>query len=114
MNSVDTVTIKPNYSIWLWNNGRGEMLFSVIEDKTIGEAKKFYEYHELIIGNAANVWVFFNDYDIHRNDCLDAATRFMRGDYVRIDVKNLKADKYGNYEAEIIKTKGSDKTHPRQ
>lgn len=80
------------------------MLFSVIEDQGILALKHWYEYHEVINGKAAVVFVFFNDYDIRREECISAATRFMKGDYIRIDVDlhNLKS----------VETKGVDLTHP--
>lgn len=93
---------KPTYALHLWCNG--EMLFSVIEDKGIPELKNWYEYHQMINGTTAVVFVFFSDYDITRKECIAAATRFMRGNYVRVDVdlNNLT----------VTKTKGLDKTTP--
>lgn len=97
---------KPTYAIHLWNNGTGTMMFSIIEDQGIQYLKRWYEYHQMINGKAAVVFVFFNDYDIRREECISAATRFMRGDYNRIDVDL--------YNLKIVETKGVDLTHPRQ
>ena len=98
------MTIKPTYAIHLWNNGSREMMFSVIENNSIPFLKRFYEYHEMINGKLAVVFVFFNDYDIRREDCIKASTRFMRGDYVRFDV-NLET-------GEVTKKRGVDLTNP--
>lgn len=78
-------TTKPTYAIWVWRT-QGTVLFSVIEDMTIGYAKKFYDYHQTFFGKNGTVFVFSNDYDISRIEMLQAATRFMHGDYIRYDI----------------------------
>lgn len=94
---------KPSYAIFVWQN-EGVVTFSVIEDMTIGFAKKFYDYHKMFSGRSAVVFTFFRDYDLRNSDLLQAATRFMKGDYIRYDV-----DMYNL----IVKvSKGLDKTTP--
>lgn len=99
-----TDSIKPTYGLWAWMVEGGKVYFSIIENKGIQECLKFYEYHEIFMGKSATVYVFFNDYDLRRSDCKTVATRYMRGDYVRIDC-NIKT-------GETITTKGFDKTNP--
>lgn len=96
---------KPTYAIhvwWSWDRTQ----FSVIENMGVHQAKMFYEYHKMIPGKSATVFVFFNDYDLRYSDLIAAATRFMRGDYVRIDVDL--------YNLSFKETKGADRTNPRQ
>lgn len=95
---------KPTYAIWVWWNGERTM-FSVIEDMTIGYAKTFYEYHKAFFGKSATVFVFFNDYDLRNEDLLEAANRFMHGDYIRFDVDL--------YNLLVASSKGIDLTAPR-
>lgn len=78
-------TTKPTYAIWVWRT-RGQVMLSVIEDMTIGYCKKFYDYHQTFFGKHATVFVFSNDYDISRGEMLQAAERFMHGNYVRYDI----------------------------
>jgi hypothetical protein len=94
---------KPSYGIWVWRTG-DIVIFSVIEDMTIGYAKKFYEYHQTFFGKHGTVFVFTNDYEITRGEMLKAADRFMHGNYIRYDV-----DMYNL----IVKiSEGLDKTTP--
>lgn len=97
--------IKPTYAIHVWWSG-SETLFSVIENMTINQAKEFYDYHKLFNGKTAVVFVFFSDYDLRDEDLLQAATRFMKGDYIRYDIDLY----WGN----VTKSKGVDRTNPRQ
>lgn len=103
---TDLAINRQTYQLFLWNAGNGEMIFSQIENKGVQESKKWYDYHELISGKTAVVFVFFEDYDIRREDCVKVATRFMTGDYVRIDIDLNKCTS--------TETKGINRTNPRQ
>lgn len=95
---------KPTYAIHLWVNSTDVPIFSIIENEGIPTLRHRYRYHEMINGRLAVVFVFYDYWEITRSHCISAATRFMKGDYIRIDVDlhNLKS----------VETKGVDLTHP--
>jgi hypothetical protein len=97
--------IKPTYAIWAWGDEK-QVMFSVIEDMTIGYCKQFYDYHKVFFGKHATVFVFYSDYELTVDQLLAAAERFMHGNYIRYDI-----DLYNM----IVKiSEGVDKTNPRQ
>lgn len=96
---------KPTYLLYVWHN-YDNTCFSIIEDMGLPEARKFYDYHIMFNGQAAVVFVFYNDVDIREYELLDVATQYMKGEYIRIDV-----------DMDTLKTtssKGVDLTNPRQ
>jgi len=78
---------------------------SMLDNMSFSQAKEFFEYKEMISGKAATVFIFFNDYDIRREECIIMATKFMKGEYARIDL-NM-------YTLERTETLGVDRTNPR-
>lgn len=76
---------KPTYAIWAWGNEE-RVMFSVIEDMTIGYCKQFYDYHKVFFGKHATVFVFYSVSELTVGQLLDAATRFMHGNYIRYDI----------------------------
>jgi len=78
---------------------------SLLVDMGFSQAKEFYEYKEMVAGNIATVFMFFNDYDISRGECITMATKFMKGEYKRIEI-NM-------YTLEIVETNGDNKVNPR-
>lgn len=99
--------MKPTYLLEVWLVGDTDNLnFSQIEQMGFSEAKEYFDYHKLVNGKSATVWVFFSDYEISNSQIVNAATKFMKGEYTRIDV-DLK-------HLTTTETKGVDKTNPRQ
>lgn len=96
---------KPTHLLFTWQNDN-EVLFSLLENMGIGEARSIYDYHKMFNGKSAVVFVFFDDFDIREYQLLEVATRFMKGEYIRydVDLRNLTT----------IKTLGVNRVNPRQ
>jgi len=97
---------RQTYLLHVWNNGQGEYLMALIDDRSYGQCKLYFDYHKMIVGKTATVHVFFGDYDIRDNELIAMATKFMKGEYTKIDV-NM-------YSFEVTESNGVDRTHPRQ
>lgn len=96
---------KPQYLIFVhWVGDKA--WFTPINEMTVPEAKKHYDYYKLVPGKAATVHCFFSDYDLRDEDIIHAATIYMKGEYMSVEV-NLRT-----FERKVFK--GVDKTHPRQ
>lgn len=78
--------IKPTYYLHVWLGRKREILFAEIKNMNWVRWEREYDYHEVFIGEAATVRVGCNDYEIDRIDALDAATRFMKGQYTLIEI----------------------------
>lgn len=78
--------IKPTYYLHLWFGKKREILFSEIKDTNWAEWEREYDYHEAFIGEIATVRVGSYDFEMDRIDALDAATRFMKGQYTLVEV----------------------------
>ncbi len=97
---------KPTYLIeaW-WSINEKSIYFAIIEDRSFSECREWFEYHKLVNGKAATVFVFFSDYNITDQQVIDTATKFMKGEYIRVDIDLNKC--IATY------SEGVDKTDPR-
>jgi hypothetical protein len=98
---------KPMHILEVWRDNEDKGLnFSQVETRTYGECREWFDYHLTLNGNAATVYVFYSDHDITKSEIIETATKFMKGDYMRIDIDLNKCI--------ATKSKGVDKTNPRQ
>lgn len=96
-----------NHEIFLlhvWMLSGGELTWEEIKDKPYNRLKREYDYHVPVFGKAATVHCFFEDYDIRDKDLVAMATRFMKGDYMTIEVSL--------YDGKVTKTKGISRINP--
>jgi hypothetical protein len=98
--------LKPTYLLEVWMMRGGEVTFSPITDRTIGECRDWFEYHKMFNGKTATVFCFFSDYDLRDEQLLEAATRFMKGNYKLIS--------WDLNTSERTISDGVDLTNPRQ
>lgn len=78
---------KPSYllHVW-WSVDYQRANFTEIRDMSYPECINWFNYKKMVNGKAATVYCFFDDYDIRDHVLNEAATRFMKGDYMLIEV----------------------------
>lgn len=91
--------------IHVWRDAKSLLIMTEIKDKTFNQCKQEFEYHETVMGKAATIYVFFDDYDIVREDCVRMATNFVKGNYelIEVDLANWR----------MVKKRGVSLIHPR-
>jgi len=105
MNKSRELEKKETYMLYVWNDGQGNLTMSQLTENTIPYWKRFYDYHLLVSGRAANVWCFFSDYDIRDSELKKMATKFMKGNYNIIEVSS--------YDGKVTKKRGVNRLNPR-
>jgi hypothetical protein len=80
------MTVKPVYLLHIWTDGNNELTMSQLETSQLRPMMEWFDYHLIVLGKSATVYCFYDDFEFTNQQLIDMATKFMKGDYIRIDI----------------------------